>query len=65
MSSGGKSATTDHPIGIDFGGSGIKAAPVDLGKGDFAADRERIPTPDPATPEAVAGVFGELLDNVT
>lgn len=51
----------DRPCGIDFGGTGIKAAPVDLESGDFAADRVRIPTPDPATPEAVAKVFVELL----
>ena len=49
-------------FGIDFGGSGIKGAPVDLKKGDFAADRERIETPDPATPEAVAKVLSELVD---
>ncbi len=55
---------TDHPIGIDFGGSGIKAAPVDLEKGDFAADRQRIKTPDPATPEAVAEVISELLKSL-
>jgi polyphosphate glucokinase len=49
------------PFGIDFGGSGIKGAPVDLEKGDFAAERVRIDTPRPATPEAVAKVFAELL----
>jgi polyphosphate glucokinase len=48
-------------FGIDFGGSGIKGAPVDLKKGDFSADRERIDTPDPATPEAVAQVLAELV----
>lgn len=31
------------PFGIDFGGSGIKGAPVDLGRGDFAADRVTVP----------------------
>jgi polyphosphate glucokinase len=51
----------DLPFGIDFGGTGIKGAPVDLEKGEFAAERERIRTPSPATPEAVAGVFVELL----
>jgi polyphosphate glucokinase len=50
-----------NPIGIDFGGSGIKAAPVDLSKGDFAAKREKIKTPHPSTPEAVADVMAELL----
>jgi polyphosphate glucokinase len=49
------------PFGIDFGGSGIKGAPVDLKKGEFAADRVRIDTPQPATPDAVAKVFAELL----
>ncbi|WP_139977614.1 polyphosphate--glucose phosphotransferase [Nocardioides litoris] len=53
----------DHPLGVDFGGSGIKAAPVDLERGDFAADRERIPTPDPSTPEAVAEVLAELVSS--
>ncbi|HET6166749.1 MAG TPA: ROK family protein [Marmoricola sp.] len=50
-----------HPIGIDFGGSGIKAAPVDLTQGDFVAERERIPTPERSTPEAVAEVMKELV----
>jgi polyphosphate glucokinase len=49
------------PFGIDFGGTGIKGAPVDLEKGAFAQERERISTPKPATPDAVAEVFKELL----
>lgn len=53
---------TDVPVGIDFGGSGIKAAPVDLERGDFAAERQRIETPDPSTPEVVAEVLAQLLD---
>ncbi len=57
---------TQHvtPIGVDFGGSGIKAAPVDVTTGAFAADRVRIPTPEPATPGAVADVVAELIDQV-
>jgi polyphosphate glucokinase len=51
----------DLPFGIDFGGTGIKGAPVDLDHGRFAAERERIKTPSPSTPEAVAEVFVELL----
>jgi len=47
-------------LGIDIGGSGIKGAPVDLVKGDFAADRLRIPTPTPSTPQAVADVVAEI-----
>ena len=51
----------DLPFGIDFGGTGIKGAPVDLEQGEFADERERIKTPSPSTPEAVAEVFVELL----
>src|SRR4029077_5002104 len=52
---------TGHPFGIDFGGSGIKGAPVDLEQGEFAEERVRIDTPQPSTPKAVAEVFAELL----
>ncbi|MEI2715302.1 MAG: ROK family protein [Nocardioides sp.] len=51
------------PLGIDFGGSGIKGAPVDLKTGDFAADRHKILTPKPATPDAVAEVFTQMLEH--
>jgi polyphosphate glucokinase len=57
----GAHQTTGLPFGIDFGGSGIKGAPVDLEKGDFAAERVRIDTPKPAAPDAVEKVFVELL----
>ncbi len=52
-----------HPLGIDFGGSGIKGAPVDLGTGEFAAERLRIDTPKPSTPEAVAKVVAEIAEH--
>ena len=52
----------DQGFGIDFGGSGIKGAPVDLEHGEFAADRVRIKTPEKSTPEAVAEVFAALVD---
>jgi polyphosphate glucokinase len=57
-----KIGRVEVPCGIDFGGSGIKGAPVDLEAGDFAGERVRIKTPQPSTPEAVAKVFTELLD---
>ena len=50
-------------FGIDFGGSGIKGAPVDLSRGDFAADRVKVKTPHPSTPEAVAHVVVDLLSH--
>lgn len=47
-------------FGIDIGGSGIKGAPVDLDTGTLLTDRHRIRTPQPATPDAVAGVVCEV-----
>jgi polyphosphate glucokinase len=47
-------------MGVDIGGSGIKGAPVDLQTGELRADRVRLPTPQPATPEAVAKTVAEV-----
>lgn len=54
-------AQSTKAFGIDIGGSGIKGAPVDLTTGQFAAERHRIPTPKPSTPQAVAGTVAELV----
>ncbi|MGH9025081.1 MAG: polyphosphate--glucose phosphotransferase [Acidimicrobiia bacterium] len=48
-------------LGIDIGGTGIKGAPVDVDRGVLNTDRLRIPTPHPATPDAVAKVVAELV----
>ncbi|MDR2347894.1 MAG: ROK family protein [Bifidobacteriaceae bacterium] len=48
-------------FGVDVGGSGIKAAPVDLTTGALAQERFKILTPKPSTPEAVVRVIGELI----
>lgn len=48
-------------LGVDIGGSGIKGAPVDTKKGVLLADRHRIPTPQPATPQAVAETVKEVM----
>lgn len=48
-------------LGIDVGGSGIKAAPVDTKDGRLLEDRHRIETPKPATPKAVAKAINELV----
>src|ERR1700761_9447628 len=50
-----------HALGIDIGGTGIKAAPVDLETGKFVADRVKIATPQPALPDAVAEVVQKLV----
>jgi polyphosphate glucokinase len=41
-------------LGVDIGGSGIKGAVVETETGELKSERVRIPTPQPATPEAVA-----------
>jgi polyphosphate glucokinase len=49
-----------HALGIDIGGTGIKAAPVDVATGKLLADREKIATPRPALPDAIADVVKQL-----
>ncbi len=48
-------------FGIDIGGSGMKAAPVDLSTGQLADKRFRLPTPKPGTPDQVTEVVQELV----
>ena len=50
--------------GVDIGGTGIKAAPVHVATGELAAERIRLPTPSPATPQAVASVVSEALRHI-
>jgi polyphosphate glucokinase len=49
-----------HALGIDIGGTGIKAAPVDVTSGKLLADRQKIATPRPALPDAIADVVKQL-----
>ncbi|MEE9406606.1 MAG: ROK family protein [Polaribacter sp.] len=48
-------------LGIDIGGTGIKAAIVDTLTGELLTERHRIPTPKPAKPKAVAKVIKEIV----
>ena len=50
-------------LGIDIGGSGVKYALVDTVEGKLVSARERIKTPDPATPEAVTEVVAEVIES--
>lgn len=47
-------------VGVDVGGSGVKAALVDLETGQ-ASGRIRVETPQPATPEAIAASVAGLV----
>ncbi len=48
-------------LGIDVGASGVKGALVDLNSGKLSGERFRVPTPQPSTPEALAGAFAEIV----
>ncbi|MFC9703528.1 polyphosphate--glucose phosphotransferase [Streptomyces sp. NPDC056943] len=50
-------------FGVDIGGSGIKGAPVDLERGALAEERHKVLTPQPATPDGVAGCVAEVVGN--
>jgi len=55
-----ESSGTAPAIGIDIGGTGIKGAPVDVVRGELAAERVRVLTPSPATPDAVCETVKEV-----
>jgi len=50
-------------LGIDIGGTGIKAAIVNTKTGALISKRHRIPTPKPATPEAVTNTIQEIINH--
>ncbi|RSX56379.1 polyphosphate--glucose phosphotransferase [Bifidobacterium samirii] len=54
---------TAQAFGVDIGGSGIKAAPVNLEKGEFAEPRLKILTPEVSTPQAVAAIVRQQLEH--
>ncbi len=51
-------------LGIDIGGSGIKAALVDVKTGELVSRRVRISTPKPSTPAAVAETVRAVVDRI-
>ena len=50
-----------HILGVDIGGTGIKAAAVDTQSGELISEHKRIPTPQPATPENIAISLAQLV----
>ncbi len=56
-----RSAEVKEAFGIDIGGSGIKGGRVDLLTGKLLTERLRIPTPRPATPDAVMDVAAQVV----
>jgi polyphosphate glucokinase len=55
------STVTERAFGIDIGGSGMKAAPVDVVTGELTDERFKILTPKPSNPEKMAAVVAELV----
>lgn len=48
-------------LGIDVGGTGIKAALVDTDTGELLTDRHRLTTPDHSTPANVAATVRKIV----
>lgn len=53
---------SDHILlGIDVGGTAIKGSLIDVQNGEQVTERLRLSTPQPAKPEAMAGVVREIV----
>ncbi len=55
-----KRTRSPRTLSIDVGGSGLKASVLN-GSGEMVADRVRLSTPKPATPEAVMNTLAEIV----
>ncbi|MFJ4286854.1 polyphosphate--glucose phosphotransferase [Paenarthrobacter nicotinovorans] len=55
----------DTRIGIDIGGTGIKAGIVDPYSGQLVGSRLHIPTPHPSTPTAITEAISLLVDELS
>jgi polyphosphate glucokinase len=51
-------------IGVDVGGSGIKAGAVDVAAGTLVGPRVRVVTPTPSTPDVVVRAIARLVNRV-
>jgi polyphosphate glucokinase len=51
-------------VGVDVGGSGIKAAAVDLDTGEILGLRHRVPTPQPSEPHAVIASIRRMVRRI-
>ena len=51
-------------IGIDIGGTGIKAALVDIKRGELVSERIRVETPAGGEPEAIADACKAIIDSL-
>lgn len=57
-------SANDRIMGVDIGGTGVKAAIVDIKKGKLVSDWAKLETPQPSTPDAVVGVMKQLMQQL-
>lgn len=55
---------SQHAIGIDVGGTGIKGALVDVAAGKLLSERFKYPTPDNATPDDVIDAIWKIIADI-
>jgi polyphosphate glucokinase len=55
--------TSPTILGIDIGGSGIKGAICNTLTGELLTERFRLPTPQPATPEAMIAITADVVQH--
>lgn len=51
-------------LGIDIGGTSIKSAVVDVSSAELVSNRLSVPTPSPASPDAVAARLRQAVDEL-
>ncbi len=61
MTAAKESGAERQALGVDVGGSGVKGGVVDLDTGKLIGERFKLPTPQPATPQAVSETVAEVV----
>jgi polyphosphate glucokinase len=64
VAAGNLPAVRHLAVGVDVGGSGIKAAAVDLDAGTLVSSRYRVATPQPSTPAVVVASIARLVKRI-
>jgi len=53
-----------HALGVDIGGTGIKAAIVDIDTGELVSDRIKLPTPAGGEPDDIVATVVSLVEKL-
>ena len=53
-----------HVLGIDIGGTGIKAAVVDIRQGTLLESPVYVATPQPSNPQAILTAIRKIIDDL-